>query len=80
MACGVDSLGKRHDPALSCPNEGYDELMDGTYCKVIYASDLERQRDQIQLLPQMLEYLWQNDIDDKATALLNLSRLVHKYG
>ena len=53
--------------------------MDETYCKVIYASDLEQQRDQIQLLPQMSEHLWQNDIDDKATALLNLSRLVHKY-
>lgn len=80
MGCGVDSLGRRHERTPRCPNEGYDELLGGTYCKVSHASDLEQQMHNTQWLPPMLEYFWQNGISKEATSFLDSAGFVHEYG
>ena len=42
VECDIDSLGKRHDAALRCPNEGNDELLGRSLCKFQHAENLSQ--------------------------------------
>jgi hypothetical protein len=54
--CGVDVMGRSHDPNIVCVNEAYDTYGSDTYCKVQHIRDLELQKEECEWLPSMLDY------------------------
>jgi hypothetical protein len=77
--CGVDIHGKSScEETGTCPNTRYDGIS-STYCVATHARKLSLRRDNYNFLPSMLEYYWQNGIEEKAIHFLRNSEYVTSY-
>lgn len=76
--CGIDINGKGHGDRVYCSNMSYNELND-EYCKVAEINRLSQQQSDYTWLPSMLEYFWQNGVDEKGLAVLRKVGFVHSY-
>lgn len=66
------------DHPSGCHNEGYDEL-EGEYCIDEHVMELSQRKDNAEWLPSMLEFYWQNGIDDKGLTFLKTNNFVVSY-
>jgi hypothetical protein len=78
LTCGIDVNGKSHEDCFYCPNATYDDL-NRLYCKAEKTRELRQQRSNYTWLPSMLEYYWQNGIDEDGLAFLRSVGFVHLY-
>jgi hypothetical protein len=77
--CGVDVMGRSHEPTVSCRNEAFDQEANDTYCKVQHIRKLKRQKEGYEWLPSMLDYFWQNGIGSKGVEFLEHTGFIHSY-
>lgn len=77
--CGIDVMGRSHDPNISCPNDGYDKYIDETYCKVQNARMLKQLEGESKWLPSMLEFYWQNGISTQGAEYLRATGFLVSY-
>lgn len=75
---GVDIMGSFNHPG-DCHNEGYDELDGMMYCIDERVIELSQRKDNAEWLPSMLEFYWQNGIDDKGLRFLKSHHFVVSY-
>ncbi|KAH7303004.1 hypothetical protein BKA65DRAFT_240087 [Rhexocercosporidium sp. MPI-PUGE-AT-0058] len=76
--CGVNIMGRSHDPNIRCPNEYYDQYAE-TYCKVQKARRLEQLEGESKWLPSMLEFYWQSGISTQGAEFLRATDFLVSY-
>ena len=77
--CGMDRMGRSHDPNSMCNNQGFDPDIGDIYCKVQRIRDLEMQKEEYEWLPSMLDYFWQNGIGSKGVEFLRSTCFIQSY-
>ncbi|OBT68723.1 hypothetical protein VE03_02098 [Pseudogymnoascus sp. 23342-1-I1] len=74
----VDIMGIFNHPD-GCHNEGYDEFGGDMYCIDEHIMELRQRKENAEWLPSMLEFYWQNGIDDKGLKFLKSNDFVVAY-
>jgi hypothetical protein len=69
---------KGHGDHYYCSNISYNEL-NGVYCKVAEINRLGQQQSDYTWLRSMLEYYWQDCVDEDGLAVLRRVGFVHSY-
>lgn len=77
--CGVDVMGRIHSVSSVCSNTHWDEIEGETYCTVERMYDLEQGRNNLIWLPGMLEYYWQNGVQDESIIFLQKAGFITTY-
>ena len=77
--CGIDVMGRSHDPNIFCPNEDFDQYSNEIYCKVQNARRLKQQKVESKWLQPMLEFYWQNGIGTQAADFLRANGFLVSY-
>ena len=77
--CGVDVMGRIHSVSRVCSNTHWDEIQGETYCTVERMYDLEQGRNNLIWLPGMLEYYWQNGVQDEGIIFLHKAGFITTY-
>lgn len=77
--CGVDVMGRIHSVSRVCSNTRWDEIQGETYCTVERMYDLEQGRNNLIWLPGMLEYYWQNGVQDEGIIFLHKAGFINTY-
>lgn len=77
--CGVDVMGRIHSVSRVCSNSHWDEIQGETYCTVERMYDLEQGKNNLIWLRGMLEYYWQNGVQDEGMIFLHKAGFITTY-
>ncbi|KAL4819761.1 hypothetical protein BDW67DRAFT_154087 [Aspergillus spinulosporus] len=80
--CGVNITGENdcaNEQYVLCPNTLFDDDDDTPYCAVQRIQQLSLRRDNYRFLASMLEYYWQNGIEDEGIRFLKKSEFITTY-